>query len=521
MRRIIDRPSGLGLTCQQPPSARLAFSLDAFCFNIVELTVGMSTADASWNGGTTGRLTWAHHSREGIGGVTAAVENKVFVTVCSVRRSEHRDLLDGRSCLISRSSPSNCERESTWVCMSYGIIKNKLSPIEGSEDVEDEDSIEDDSRKKRKSLTDASSGGLIEFPSHSNRHQDSGNCSAADDLIPPLSRDITINCLIRCSRSDYGSIASLNRSFRSLIRSGEIYKLRRQMNIAEHWVYFSCNVLGWEAYDPYRHRWINLPRMPPNECFMCSDKESLAVGAELLVFGKEVTSHIVLRYSILTNSWSPGKEMNSPRCLFGSASLGEKAIVAGGTDARGNILSSAELYNSELQTWETLPSMNVSRKMCSGVFMDGKFYVIGGMMSNTEVLTCGEEYDLERGIWRVIPNMSLGLNGASGAPPLVAVVNNKLFAADYASKEVKEYDKENNTWITLGRLPERPVSVNGWGVAFRACGEQLIVIGGPRGLGGGMIELNAWIPDERPPEWNMIASKHSGSFVYNCAVMSC
>ncbi|PQQ19589.1 putative kelch repeat-containing F-box family protein [Prunus yedoensis var. nudiflora] len=89
---------------------------------------------------------------------------------------------------------------------------------------------------------------------------------------------------------------------------------------------------------------------------MCSDKESLAVGTELLVFGKEVTSHVIFRYSILTNSWSSGMKMNAPRCLFGSASLKEIAILAGGCDSLGSILSSAELYNSETQTWEILPA---------------------------------------------------------------------------------------------------------------------------------------------------------------------
>ncbi|CAL9201999.1 unnamed protein product [Musa hybrid cultivar] len=338
-------------------------------------------------------------------------------------------------------------------------------------------------------------------------------------IVSQLGGELIVSCLLRLSRSDYGAVASLNRMFRSLIRSGELYQLRRKMDIVEHWVYFSCSVLEWEAYDPYRGRWITVPKMPPTESFMCSDKESLAVGTELLVFGKEVNSHIILRYSILTNSWSRGVVMNSPRCLFGSASLGEKAIVAGGTNAQGDILNSAELYNSQTQTWETLPSMNQARKMCSGVFMDEKFYVIGGMASNTKVLTCGEEYDLKRGSWSVIPNMSDGLNGANGAPPLVAVVNNELYAAHYADKELRKYDKVKHTWVRLGSLPESSVSMNGWGLAFRACGERLIVIGGRRGSLGGMIELNSWIPNRGPPEWNMIASKHSGNFVYNCAML--
>lgn len=155
----------------------------------------------------------------------------------------------------------------------------------------------------------------------------SGDQSDTSSLIPQVGRDISINCLLRCSRSDYGFIASLNQSFRSIIRSGELYKLRRQMGIIEHWVYFSCNLLEWEAFDPIRLRWMHLPRMTSNECFMWSDKESLAVGTELLVFGKEIMSHVIYKYSIATNSWSLGSEMMTPDACLRLQSLGEIALL--------------------------------------------------------------------------------------------------------------------------------------------------------------------------------------------------
>ncbi|KAK1313922.1 F-box/kelch-repeat protein SKIP11 [Acorus calamus] len=411
-------------------------------------------------------------------------------------------MLEGQSCMLSRALLSSCEQESNLVFLTYHLFDPPCKrPME-----DEEGTIERPSKRPNSPPSDPS---------------DSEDVSDSNSLIHTIGRDISINCLIRCSRSDYGVLASLNSAFRSLVRSGELYRLRRLAGVVEHWVYFSCNVLEWQAFDPHRQRWMHLPRMPSNDCFMFSDKESLAVGTELLVFGKEVTSHIILKYSILTNSWTPGIEMRTPRCLFGSASLGECAILAGGCDAHGAILSSAELYNSESQTWVTLPSMNKPRKMCSGVFMDGKFYVIGGMASNTESLNCGEEFSLETNTWRVIENMFPRRAEATGAPPLVAVVNNELYSADYGEKEVRKYDKRNNLWITLGRLPERPDSMNGWGLAFRACGDRLIVIGGPRVVGGGIIELNSWIPKDGPPEWTTIASKPSGHFVYNCAVMGC
>ncbi|VAI60756.1 unnamed protein product [Triticum turgidum subsp. durum] len=325
-------------------------------------------------------------------------------------------MLEGQSCLISRSLPSSCEQESRLAYMTYHLLEiTRTKRPSGVLAIEHDGIAVAAVLAKRAKSEDNHDAVPVDCQGGNQGYSDSST------LISSIGRDNSINCLARCSRSDYGSIASLSRNFRSLVRDGGLYRERRRLGIAEHWVYFSCNVQEWEAYDPYRERWMTLPRMPPNECFMCSDKESLAVGTELLVFGKEILSHIVLSYSILTNSWSRGVEMNAPRCLFGSASFGEKAIIAGGMDSFGSVLSSAELYNSETKSWITLPSMNKRRRMCSGVFMDGKFYVIGG----------------------------------------------------------------------------------------------------PRVLGGGMIELHSWIPREGPLQWNMIGSKPSGNFVYNCAVMGC
>jgi hypothetical protein len=487
------------------------------------------------------------------------------------------NMLEGPSYLVSRDLRSSCEQERKWIYNKFRVIELSNSnfrledgeelPLKKScnvlsnsnchfEDGEElplknyscnalsntkrrlEDGEEVPLLKKSCNVSDTHEGeGLVleGFPDiflvpadhQPDDQQHTGHQSDSSSLIHQLGRDISINCIIRCSRSDYGSIASLNQSFRSLIRSGELYRLRQQMGIIEHWVYFSCSLLEWEAFDPsHDRRRMHLPRMPSNECFMWSGKESLAVGTDLLVFGKEITSHVIYRYSILTNRWSSGMRMNTSRCLFGSASLGEIAILAGGCDPHGNILDSAELYNSETGTWVTLPNMNKARKKCSGVFMDGKFYVIGGIgigigIGNSKSLTCGEVYDLKEMKWTVIPDMFVARNGGAEAPPLVAVVNNELYAANYAQKEVRRYDKERNLWVTIGRLPEQAVSMNGWGLAFRACGHRLIVIGGPRALGEGMIELNSWVPNEGPPQWDLLATKQCGSFVYNCAVMGC
>ncbi|ONK59259.1 uncharacterized protein A4U43_C08F4610 [Asparagus officinalis] len=347
-----------------------------------------------------------------------------------------------------------------------------------------------------------------------------------DCLLPGLHDDIALDCLARTSRSDYSSLACLNKRFNLLIGSGYLYKLRRELGIIEHWVYVACSLMPWEAFDPFGQRWMRLPRVPCDDCFSLADKESLAAGTQLLVFGRELSGFAIWMYSLVTRDWSRCPPMNLPRCLFGSGSFGEIAIVAGGVDNNGRVLKCAELYNSEFGTWETLPDMNLPRKLCSGFFMDGRFYVIGGMSSHTDSLTCGEEYNLETRTWRRIPDMypshSTG-NRATQSPPLVAVVNNQLYVADQSTNEVKKYDKSNNTWSFVKTLPVRADSHNGWGLAFKACGSKLLVIGGQRGPQGEVVVLRSWCPEGGNNNgWGVLSVRErAGGFVHNCAIMGC
>ncbi|CAI9275856.1 unnamed protein product [Lactuca saligna] len=343
-------------------------------------------------------------------------------------------------------------------------------------------------------------------------------------LINAIGRDISITCLLRCPRTTYGSIASLNRSFRELIRSGEIYKLRHDNQVIEYWVYFSCHFAKWEAFDPSTKKWMNLPIIESDHCFQYYDKESVVVGTQLLLLGKDVMGHATYTYNLLTNSWTLGKKMIEPRCLFGSASLNHIAIFAGGMNQSEEIVDTVELYDSRSGNWEMLPRMIKPRKMCSGVYMDGKFYVIGGVGGGGISLTCGEEYDFDTKKWTEIPNMSpVDANGGWSAPPLVAVVDNELYAGDWGEMELKKYEKERKEWDVIGTLPERAHSVNGWGVGFTGCGNRIIIIGGPRKDDNSVVEIYSWIPSKGMPEWSLIGHKRCSNhnFVYNWVVMGC
>ncbi|MCD7457412.1 hypothetical protein HAX54_035035 [Datura stramonium] len=179
-----------------------------------------------------------------------------------------------------------------------------------------------------------------------------------------------------------------------------------------------------------RNKWLRLPKIPCDDCFNYADKESLAVGSELLVFGRELFDFAIWKYSLIQNNWEKCEGMNHRRCLFGSD---------------GNTAKHA-----------------LSRRLCSGFFMDGKFYVIAGMTNPTDSLTCGEEFDLQTRKWRKIEGMFPNVNKAAQAPPLVAVVNNQAYAVEYLTNMIKKYDKKKNSWEVLGRLPVRADSSNSW-----------------------------------------------------------
>ena len=54
-----------------------------------------------------------------------------------------------------------------------------------------------------------------------------------DSLLPGLFDDVALNCLAWASRSDYASLACINKRYNLLIRSGYLSELRNKMGIME------------------------------------------------------------------------------------------------------------------------------------------------------------------------------------------------------------------------------------------------------------------------------------------------
>ncbi|XAR54727.1 hypothetical protein NMG60_11029992 [Bertholletia excelsa] len=314
--------------------------------------------------------------------------------------------------------------------------------------------------------------------------------ASSDNILPGLHDDMALNILAWCTMSDYSNLACLNKRFNSLMASDNIYKLGQRLGVVEHLVCVACILMPWEAFNRVGQKWMRLPKIPCDEYFTYANMESLAVGTELLVFGHKILGFAIWMYSLVTRTWARCPPMNLPRCLFGSGSLREIATIAGEvSNYRWNLGDFADLFG-----W--------------------KFYVFGGITNNFEFLTCGEEYNIEQRTWRRIKNMySVSFTNndsiAGRSPPLVAVVNNQLYCADQVTNEVKKYDKINNSWSVVTRLPIRADSSNSWGL-----GNKLLVIGRHRGPGGEPIVLHSWQPDDGGNAWQVLSvSETRSSFV--------
>lgn len=343
---------------------------------------------------------------------------------------------------------------------------------------------------------------------------------------PSLSYELESEIFARFPRTEHWKLCSVNKRCLGLVRSGELYQMRKRIGCVEPAVFmFASGESSWWAFDRGFTSRRKLPVLPSDTCFSSGDKESVCAGTHLLVSGREIDGLVVWRYELSENAWYKGPSMVNPRCLFASATCGDCAYVAGGMGAGSSkeVYDTAEKYNVESRSWEALPRMKKRRMLCAGVYMDNRFYVIGGRNKDGE-LTCGEFFDERRNRWEVVADMLKDDPvQSSSSPPLLAVLNNELYSLEVSSNQLKVYLKQTNTWKHLGRVPVKAGSNRGWGVAFKSLGNELLVIGASEA--GNYLAIYTCCPDSASDSptlhWKLLHSATSrlSHFIWNCSVM--
>ncbi|XP_051121052.1 F-box/kelch-repeat protein At3g27150-like [Andrographis paniculata] len=349
----------------------------------------------------------------------------------------------------------------------------------------------------------------------------------ADYSVSSLSYELESLIFARFPRSENWKLCLVNKRCLSLLKSGELYSIRRGIGFTEPSVFMSgAGQSSWWAFDGEFQSCRKLPLLPSDLCFANGDKESLSAGTHLLVSGKEIEGLVIWRYELVKNKWYRGPSMITPRCLFASATGGSCAYVAGGmaSGLAGGVFNTAEKYNPDNRSWVPLPRMIKRRYLCAGCYMDDKFYAIGGRNEDGE-LTCGEFFDERENRWELIPDiLKDDPVRSSQSPPLLAVVNNELYSLEASSNQLKVYLKKTNTWKQLGAAPVRADSHRGWGVAFKSLGKQLLVIGASAAAAAAdHMSIYTSCPDPNSTElqWRQLDSAGNclSHFILNCCVM--
>ncbi|KAG5034767.1 hypothetical protein JHK87_009677 [Glycine soja] len=115
------------------------------------------------------------------------------------------------------------------------------------------------------------------------------------------------------------------------------------------------------------------------------------------------------------------------------------------------------------------PKGGANDSLLPGLFDDVAQNYKESSAMGSEMVVFGREL-MDFAIWKY------NLISCNWAPPLVVVVDNQLYYdEEHLTNMVNKYDKERHTWSEMGRLPVHVDSFNGWGLAFKGYGEQLLV----------------------------------------------
>lgn len=194
---------------------------------------------------------------------------------------------------------------------------------------------------------------------------------------------------------------------------------------------------------------------------------------------------------------------------------GGKALAIGGVDGSGNILNSAEVFNSTSGKWTLTGSMAEARESFGAVVLKNhKVLVAGGLTTSGVVLTGAELYDPKTGAWSSAGSLSVARYGhtatllSSGKVLVAGGCNATGCTTDTAVSEL--YDPTTNKWSTTGSLN----TARYYHTAALLKSGKVLVIGGPGSL------TSCELYDPLKGTWSTAASTNSGRYLHTSTVLA-
>ena len=245
-----------------------------------------------------------------------------------------------------------------------------------------------------------------------------------------------------------------------------------------------------DVFDPSSGKWTRTPAMVHNHAYAAS--AALANGDVLVIGGYDggnsLTTSAVDIYSASKGTWSAGSALSGGgRYAMTATSLADgRVLVAGGNSGfsgSGSVLTGAQIYTAG-SGWKATGAMRVARfDQAAALLPDGRVLVAGGSDAAGTALASAELYDPATGRWALTGTMWY----ARSAESLTVLPDGRVLAAGGytnaatpAQRVSEVYDPSTGGWsptgsLLLGRRYHAAVSLPGGSV---------MVIGGQGEDGG-------------------------------------
>ncbi|CAH8273847.1 unnamed protein product [Arabidopsis lyrata] len=207
---------------------------------------------------------------------------------------------------------------------------------------------------------------------------------------PSLPDDLVLSCLARVSRLDYTTLSLVSKSFRSLVASPELYKIRSSLGRTEGCLYV-C--LQEKDSDP-NPRWFTLCRKPNRTLTNdITDKKRK----------KKSSGYALAAIPVL---------YSRPAHWSGLVAVGSNIYNIGGpTDKEHSSIVS--ILDCQSHTWGEAPSMRVERRYPAANVLDGKIYVTGGCKDCSNPSNWMEVFDPKTQTWEPVSSPGAEIGGCS------------------------------------------------------------------------------------------------------------
>ncbi|CAN7035200.1 unnamed protein product, partial [Brassica rapa subsp. trilocularis] len=192
-----------------------------------------------------------------------------------------------------------------------------------------------------------------------------------------LTDDLVLNCVARVSRSDLATLSLASKSYRSLVASPDLYKIRSLIGRTETHIYVCVRTPGPD------------PTLGPSSSFALPLEGSSVVVLDWGIFviggfitkgGEQRTGNVWL-LDCRTHTWRRVPSMGVGRAYGAAGVVDGKIYVFGGYDVVDDHWG--QVFDPKTQTWDTLPMPKVkivnNKNIHDSFVRDHKVYAVDGM----------------------------------------------------------------------------------------------------------------------------------------------